>query len=68
MRRAIRSGVFAVVVGWLAGCSSSSVPPVDAGPAMCKFELIHCPAGYACNIASDVCEPCGDAATCSDGW
>jgi hypothetical protein len=57
-----------VAVMMSAACSSSTEPTPDAGPAMCKFELIHCPAGYACNIASDVCEPCGDAATCSDGW
>lgn len=53
------------IVLFLAACSSSR--PVDPPePASCKLRLIFCPAGYACNISTDLCEPCSDGGACDD--
>jgi hypothetical protein len=52
------------IVLFLAACSPQSAP-VPA-PASCKLSLIFCPAGYRCNIATDLCEPCSDGGVCDD--
>ena len=54
---------FAIVLV-LAACASTEPTPQPV--ASCKLDLLYCPAGYRCNIATDLCEPCADGGACDD--